>query len=89
MIKEWWQSYTISGSPDFILVQKQRCLKKDITTWNKEVYGKLENRRSKALENLALLDQIDISVPPEEKLNSFNLKLELQHIALAEEISWR
>nr|XP_009610448.1 uncharacterized protein LOC104104150 [Nicotiana tomentosiformis]XP_016449348.1 PREDICTED: uncharacterized protein LOC107774363 [Nicotiana tabacum] len=49
MIKEWWQSYTIIGSLDYILIQKLRSLKKDITTWNREVHGKLEDKRNKAL----------------------------------------
>lgn len=57
MVKEWWQGYVISGNPDFILVQKLGNLKKDISKWNKEVYGKLETRRSRILEELSALEQ--------------------------------
>lgn len=43
-IKTWWQSYGAHGNPDFILVQKLKLLKKDLTNWNGEVLGKVEAR---------------------------------------------
>ncbi|CAN4081739.1 unnamed protein product [Withania somnifera] len=49
MVREWWISYTVLGTPDFILTQKMRNLKRDISKWNKEVYGNLENQRNKVL----------------------------------------
>lgn len=42
--KEWWQSYRVNGNPDFILVQQQKNLERDITNCNKEVYGKVETK---------------------------------------------
>ena len=38
MIKGWWQSYSIQGAPDFVLLQKLRYLNKDISKWNRKVY---------------------------------------------------
>lgn len=46
MVKGWWKNYMIDETPDFILIRKLRNLKKDISNLNKEVYGKLEVRRS-------------------------------------------
>lgn len=62
-LKEWWQGYTFSGSPDYILTQKLRNLKKDITSWNREVFGKIETRKSKALDELLALEQATESRP--------------------------
>lgn len=56
-IKEWWQNYSIKGSPDFIFSQKLTCLKKDITDWNREIFGKMETRKSKALDELMVIEQ--------------------------------
>lgn len=56
LVKGWWQSYTIRGSPDFILSQKLRSLKQDITKWNREIYGKIETKRDRALEELGVLE---------------------------------
>ncbi|XP_055836405.1 uncharacterized protein LOC129905041 [Solanum dulcamara] len=73
MIKGWWQSYIIQGTPDFVLLQKLRNLKKDISKWNRE------------LDQLAELRTLSA----QEKAQSLNLKLQLQQIATAEEMSWR
>ncbi|XP_019244358.1 PREDICTED: uncharacterized protein LOC109224226 [Nicotiana attenuata] len=58
---------------------------------DRETFGKIEARRNKALDELRILDQIsEIRIQtPKEKLKAFNLKVELQQIATAEETSWR
>ncbi|XP_075083310.1 uncharacterized protein LOC142167056 [Nicotiana tabacum] len=91
MVKEWWQSYFISGSPDFILVQKLMNLKKDISNRNRDVYGKVEAKRTKALEELSVLDQTveNRALTQVEKQMVVNLKVELTKLAKAEDISWR
>lgn len=90
-IEEWWHSYSIRRSPDFILVQKQRKLKKDITDWNRTTFGQLEAQKTKLLEDLALLEQATENrlVSQAEKELSMHLKLELKKMAKAEEVSWR
>nr|XP_016432311.1 PREDICTED: uncharacterized protein LOC107758975 [Nicotiana tabacum] len=90
-VKEWWLSYAIDGSPDFILLQKLRCLKKDITSWNKESFGQLEARKTKLLEALALMEVETENrlMTQAEKEDSMHIKLELQQLAKAEEVSWR
>ncbi|XP_070026635.1 uncharacterized protein [Nicotiana sylvestris] len=55
-LKRWWQSYSFTGSADFILMQKLKTLKKDITTWNKEEFRKLETKRTRALTELLALE---------------------------------
>lgn len=79
-IKEWWQNYSIRESLDFILSQKLRCLKQDITDWNREVIGKMETRKSKALDELMAIEQaIENRLPSQaEKEKMMVLKMELQ-----------
>ncbi|KAH0725249.1 hypothetical protein KY284_001114 [Solanum tuberosum] len=55
-VKEWWQSYNVNGSPDYILAQKLKHLKRDTSKWNKEEYGKVEVRASKVLDELLILE---------------------------------
>lgn len=38
-------------------MQKLRSLRKEITNWNKEEFGKLETRKGKALNELMFLEQ--------------------------------
>lgn len=81
----------INGSPNFVLVQKLRNLKKDISNWNTEVFGKLDVKRDKALEELSMLDKAAENRPlsQPEKQKAVSLKVELMELAKAEEISWR
>lgn len=74
-----------------MLLQKLRNLKKDISKWNKEVYGNIETQRTKALLELGKLDHLAElrTLSTQEKTQFLNLKLQLQQIATAEEISWR
>lgn len=90
-VKEWWQSYNVNGSPDYILAQKLKHLKRDISKWNKEEYGKVEVRASKALDELLILEQATEGRMKtlEVKYQILNLKLEIQRSARAEEASWR
>jgi len=89
MVRDWWNSYIVMGTPDFVLIQKLRHLKKDITKWNKEVFGKLDTQRHKSLMELGKLDQIVEQRPytTKENLKLLDLKIEIQQIAIAEEIS--
>lgn len=57
MLKGWWQNYIVGGSPDFILTQKLRNLKKDTTILNKEVYGRVEETQSRALAKISALEK--------------------------------
>lgn len=42
--KEWWESCNITCSPDYVLMLKLKELKGDIRRWNREEFGRLENR---------------------------------------------
>ncbi|KAG5623411.1 hypothetical protein H5410_008629 [Solanum commersonii] len=82
---------TLSRVVQILFSQKLRCLKKDITDWNREIFGKMETRKSKALDELMVIEQaIEKRHPSQaEKDKMMVLKMELQQIAKAEEVSWR
>ncbi|KAG5618937.1 hypothetical protein H5410_018761 [Solanum commersonii] len=90
-VKTWWQSYSVTGTPDFILYQKLRYLKKDISNWNREIFGKIDTNRNRALEELIAIEHAseNRAHSPEEKSKVLCLKLELQKLAKIEEVSWR
>lgn len=90
-VKEWWSSYQVVGSPDFILTQKLRNLKKDISCWNNEVFGKLETQKSKALNELTIMEQsCEGRVQTQaEKAQMINMQSQIQQLAKIEEVSWR
>lgn len=43
------------GTPDFVLYQKLRYFKKDISNWNREDFGKIDTKRNTALEELTAI----------------------------------
>ncbi|XP_047259646.1 uncharacterized protein LOC124892401 [Capsicum annuum] len=90
-LKDWMQSYNKMGRADYVLLKKLKRLKKDITTWNREEFGKVETRKTKALDELSALEQAaesrQVIVP--ETIQTMNLRIELQQLAKAEKISWR
>ncbi|XP_075092357.1 uncharacterized protein LOC142172597 [Nicotiana tabacum] len=97
-LKNWWQSYNMvgqsynfSGRADFILLQKLKSLNKDITRWNKEEFGKVETRKTRALDELMALEQMTEGrqLTLIESNQMMRLRVELQQLAKAEEISWR
>lgn len=76
-IREWWQGYSIRGSPEL------RNLKRDITGWNQDSFGKLEVQKGRLLDDLSVLEQSAEGrlVTQLEKERSLHLKLRLQEIA--------
>lgn len=90
-VKEWWQSYNVNGSPDNILAQKLKYLKRDISKWNKEEYGKVEVWESKTLDEILILElAIEGRMnTQEEKSQILNSKLEIQRFGQSREASWR
>ncbi|XP_019255137.1 PREDICTED: uncharacterized protein LOC109233726 [Nicotiana attenuata] len=90
-VKEWWSSYQVVGSPDFILTQKLWNMKKDISCWNREVFRKLETQKSKALNELTILEQSSEGrvQTQAEKAQMINLQSQIQQLAKIEEVSRR
>ena len=55
-VHSWWNQYSFSGTPSFVLAKKLKALKKDIIKWNRSEFGNVERQKKDLLEALKLLD---------------------------------
>lgn len=90
-VKAWWLSYEVNGNQDFILTQKLKFLKKDLSIWNKEEIRKIQIKKNKASGSIMSIQQSTEGTPQtrEEKLKLLSLQQEFQHMAKVEEVSWK
>lgn len=74
-----------------ILARKLKLLKNDLKKWNKEVFGNLEERKSRAMSRLERLDQERAHNQINEQVDADRISIikEREEIAIEEEISWR
>jgi hypothetical protein len=90
-VRSWWDSFSFSGSPSFVLAKKLRALKGEIKRWNLEVFGNVEARNKAWAEELKLLDSMEENrgLSGEEMERRRVLATDLEASLLQEEISWR
>jgi hypothetical protein len=50
MVRLWWSSYSLQGSPSFVLAQKLKAFKVDLKLWNKQVFGNVDSLKKAHLE---------------------------------------
>ena len=55
-VQSWWNQYSFSGNPNFVLAKKLKALKGDIIQWNRSVFGNVGRQKKVLLEALKLLD---------------------------------
>ena len=58
-VHSWWNRYSFSGTPSFVLAKKLKALKEDLIQWNRSEFGNVERQRKELLEALKLLDVKD------------------------------
>ncbi|KAG5544536.1 hypothetical protein RHGRI_017085 [Rhododendron griersonianum] len=90
-VGNWWNRYSVSGKPSFVLAKKLKLLKKDLRKWNLEVFGLLSNQKAKVLDVICRLDLEEQAraLRVGEKALRNNAKEEYGKIAKYEEISLR
>ena len=49
LVSEWWQSIEVSGVGNYILMEKIKALKVRLRRWNKEDFGRVEERKKGSL----------------------------------------
>ena len=91
LLKGWWQGMIFSGSFSFVLAEKLKALKAILKTWNREVFGRVEVKKSEALSRVTYWDEKEndflLSV---EETEARNLAREdYKYWSLLEEVSWR
>ena len=78
------------GTNSYVIVEKLKALKLKLKSWNKEVFGRVEDRTKIALQNLAHWDALGA----QRSLTQLELErktdeIEFKKWALLEEIMWR
>ena len=53
LIDKWWKSFEFRGTSSFVVAKRLKSLKHKLKNWNKYVFGKAEDRKKQALQNLA------------------------------------
>ena len=77
LIKVWWQSLEFRGTSSYVLMEKLKAIKNLLKTWNKEVFGRVEENKKSALASA-------------EELGTRMIVLEeFKKWSLLEETSWR
>ena len=90
-VRHWWGSYHFHGSPSHVLANKLKALKADLKKWNVESFGHVSVKMNQLWIELAELDSMaeGRSLSMVEKNQKAQITIELEKMALLEEISWR
>ena len=91
MVRGWWESYQVDGTPSFILAKKLKALKLDLKKWNEKVFRNVGHKRNQRMLQLNQFDVLveDRLLSEDENLQKERIRAELERNALMEEISWR
>ncbi|RVW24689.1 hypothetical protein CK203_082206 [Vitis vinifera] len=52
LVRSWWQGIEVRGSGSYKLATKMKEIKQKLKVWNREVFGKLENKKCLALQQV-------------------------------------
>ena len=90
-VHSWWNRYSFSGTPSFVLAKKLKVLKEDIIQWNRSVFGNVECQKKELLEALKILDvkEGELDLSEVELHERAELRSQLQNLLSLEEVSWR
>ncbi|RVW92106.1 hypothetical protein CK203_037044 [Vitis vinifera] len=91
MLRKLWEGIRVSGSASFILVEKLKALKPILRSWNKEVFGKVETQKQRALNLVDFWDKKESarSLSMEEEEARKEAKETYKKWVLLEEALWR
>lgn len=79
----------MEGTPSFILAGKVKALKKDLKTWNADVFGNIDSQKRSLLEYLHIVEGWEVTIIFKESFRKSFITLGARKGALIEEISWR
>ena len=74
LIDDWWRSFEIRGTGSYVLTKKLKALKGQLITWNKNSFGKVEEKKE-ALKKVKGMDDLG----ERERERERELKLEALH----------
>ena len=50
IINEWWPSNEVRGSGSYVLIEKLKALKVKLKIWNRQVFGRVDEREKVSFE---------------------------------------
>ena len=56
LVRGWWESYSISGTPSFVFASKLKALKADLKQWNVNHFGHVSLKKQQMMADLRELD---------------------------------
>ena len=91
LIREWWQSFEFRGTSSYVLMEKIKALKSKLKVWNKEVFGRVEENKKKALSKVAAWDDLENqrSLSLAEAKARLVAMEDFKKWSIMEETSWR
>jgi hypothetical protein len=91
LVKEWWESYSMDGTPSFVLAAKLKALKVDLKKWNDTQFGHVSLQKKQLMADLRAIDVLEESRPlsVEERGRRELISAGLEKVILMDEISWR
>ena len=90
-VHSWWNQYSFSGTPSFVLAKKLKALKEDIIQWNRSEFGNVERQKKELLKALKLSDakEGEHGLSEMELGERAVLRFQIQNLLSLEEVSWR
>ena len=52
LINDWWRSSEIRGTSSYVLTKKLKALKAHLRSWNKNSFGRVEEKKKEALKKI-------------------------------------
>ena len=88
-VKNWWDLYHCFGTPSYRFAMELKALKGDLKKWNESEFGNVTVKRINLWKDLNALDSKEerVSLSNGEKCDKERICLEIERIALLEEIS--
>jgi len=90
-VHSWWNQYSFSGTPSFVLTKKLKALKEDIIQWNRSEFGNVGRQRKELLEALKLLDakEEEYGLSEVEISEKAVVRSQIHNLLSLEEVLWR
>ena len=90
-VHSWWNQYSFSGTPSYVLAKKLKALKGDIVQWNRNEFGNVSRHKKELLEALKLLDAKEgkFGLSKMEISEMVVVSSQIENLLSLEEISWR
>ncbi|WMV13369.1 hypothetical protein MTR67_006754 [Solanum verrucosum] len=90
-VKDWWESFNITGTGSYVLASKLRMLKGKLKEWKRENRNNWNQRKEEILNQLSILEKTQELrlLSEDELLQKVHLSMEFEDVAKNEEIAWR